>query len=144
MDLNDIIFYVLSGVASLGGTSLGIGAICAWIKKLVTKAVEKLLGSKTNFDDEVVKLNEAAVQLEKASEMFLSVGNALTECGKEIRGMKIENTEFGRKLDGLIEVVSIIVKNNSFMVSNGEAQHCLDILYGKQDSVEIDGEIANE
>lgn len=50
MDLNNyidtIVFYVASAVAALGGTSLGIGAICGWIKKSSFKQSKNLLQQK--------------------------------------------------------------------------------------------------
>lgn len=144
MDLDTIIFYVMSGIAALAGTSAGIGGVCAWLKKAISKVIEKLIGSKTDFDVEVDKLQTATEHLEKASEMFLAVGNSLQEIGAELRNNEVKNTEFAKKLDAMMQVLAIIVQNNDYLVANGEAKHCLDLLYGKQDSVDVEGVVVNE
>ena len=144
MDIQTIIFYVVSGITALGGSSLGIGMVCAWIKKVISSIIEKLLNSKLNFDNEVVKLEATHERFDKASETFLVVGNTLNEFAKELKDVVDTNKDFGERLDILYQVIAIMCQNNEQMVANGTAKKCVDLMFGKQEQVLIEGDVSNE
>lgn len=148
MDLNNyidtIVFYVISAVAALGGTSIGIGTICGWVKKIIVQAVEKLTSTKGDYDKDATKLKDTANKLENACDKMTAVGNTLTEFAKEISQMKSLSDESINKMNTLAQVLAIMVQQNEFMVANGTAKQCVDMISGCFDNADVGEVISDE
>ncbi len=148
MDLNNyidtIVFYVISAVAALGGTSIGIGTICGWVKRIIVQAVEKLTSTKDDYDKDATKLKDTANKLENACDKMTAVGNTLTEFAKEISQMKSLSDESINKMNTLAQVLAIMVQQNEFMVANGTAKQCVDMISGCFDNADVGEVISDE
>mgnify|MGYP002515334682 CR=1 FL=1 len=148
MDLNNyidtIVFYVISAVAALGGTSIGIGTICGWVKRIIVQAVEKLTSTKGDYDKDATKLKDTANKLENACDKMTAVGNTLTEFAKEISQMKSLSDESINKMNTLAQVLAIMVQQNEFMVANGTAKQCVDMISGCFDNADVGEVISDE
>lgn len=148
MDLNNyidtIVFYVISAVAALGGTSIGIGTICGWVKRIIVQAVEKLTSTKGDYDKDATKLKDTANKLENACDKMTAVGNTLSEFAKEISQMKSLSDESINKMNTLAQVLAIMVQQNEFMVANGTAKQCVDMISGCFDNADVGEVISDE
>lgn len=148
MDLNNyidtIVFYVASAVAALGGTSLGIGAICGWIKKIIVQAVEKLTSTKGDYDKDAIKLQSTANKLENACDKMTAVGNTLAQFANEIGQMKSLSDESINKMNTMAQVLAIMVQQNEFMVANGTAKKCVDMISGCFDEAQVEEVTSDE
>lgn len=141
--IDSIVFYVCAGVAALGGSSLGIGALLRWVKRIITSAIEKLTSTKGDYDTNAVKLQATANKLETACDKLTEVGNTLTEFSSEIANMKTLSAESIDKMNVLAQVFAIIVQQNEFMVANGTAKQCIEMINGSFDNAEV-GEVVDD
>ena len=142
--IDTIVFYVISAVAALGGTSIGIGTICGWVKRIIVQAVEKLTSTKGDYDKDATKLKDTANKLENACDKMTAVGNTLTEFAKEISQMKSLSDESINKMNTLAQVLAIMVQQNEFMVANGTAKQCVDMISGCFDNADVGEVISDE
>lgn len=142
--IDNIVFYVVSAISALAGTSLGIGAICKWIKNRIVQSVEKLTSGKNDYDKEVNKLALAAVRIDATGEKLIAVGTTLDSFGKELVQMRRESTENIDKINAISQVLSIMVQQNEFMVANGTAKQCIELLNEAQASAVLDRVVNNE
>ncbi len=133
--IGNIILYVGAAIAALGGSSIGIGAICKWLKKVISSAIEKLTSTKGDYDVETTKLASVAKKVDGAGDKLLQVGSVLESFGDELNAMKAKTDNSNERIEALAQVLSIMVRQNQYMIANGTAKECVKILEGEKDVV---------
>ena len=136
--IDNIVFYVCAAISALGGSSFAIGALFKWAKKAVTTAVEKLTATKGDYDKDASKLQETANKLESACDKMAEVGNILTSFAGEIANMKNLSQDSINKMNTLSQVLAIMVQQNEFMVANGTAKQCVEMINGCFDAADVE------
>lgn len=136
--INNIVFYVCAAISALGGSSFAIGALFRWLKKAVTAAVEKLTATKGDYDKDAIKLQATANKLETACDKMTEVGNVLTKFASEITNMKTLSQESIDKMNTLSQVLAIMIQQNEFMVANGTAKQCIEMINGCFDVADVE------
>lgn len=142
--IENIIFYAISAISALAGSSLGIGAICKWIKNKILQSVDNLTSGKSDYDKEATKLTSAATKIDATGDKLLAVGATLDCFSKELASMRTESSANIEKIDAIAQVLAIIVQQNESMVANGTARQCQELLNGIKDNVSIDKVANNE
>lgn len=141
--LDQIVFYVASGLTVLAGSSGGFAVCLAWIKKKINERVEKLSTSKEDYDEKAAKLTTAAERLDAASETMKTVSIKLGEYAVAINGIKRTAESADEKYERIIKALSLMAVNDSYLVSNGVAKQITDIL-GTTEVVNTIDEVSNE
>ncbi len=143
--LDEIIVWVGTTIAALGGTSISIAAIAAWIKKQIVKAVstlfeqkidyaagvEDLKGTAANFVDSTAKINELIQMFEKQADEV-----------KAFVPLMEQNME---RIARLEQAIALIAQNTPYMVANGTAGEIVKLLdIGKAEIVGDEAVTENE
>lgn len=136
--IGNVILYVGAAIAALGGSSIGIGAICKWLKKAVSAVVEKLLSTKTDYDKEASKLANVAKKIDTTGDKMMQVGSVLETYGEELCKMKEKTEASAERLDAVAQALSIMIKQNEYMVANGTAKECAKLLDGAKETVNME------
>lgn len=142
--IDNIVFYVCAAISALGGSSFAIGALFKWLKKGITAAVEKLTATKGDYDKDAIKLQSTANKLENACDKMTAVGNTLAQFANEIEQMKSLSDESINKMNTLAQVLAIMVQQNEFMVANGTAKQCVDMISGCFDDAQVEEVTSDE
>lgn len=141
--LDQIVFWVCTAVAALGGTSLSIGAIILWIKRIISACVERLSKQTTDY-------SQKAEELDKVTSQILCVEGALRQMSERLDGFQKDYNDLKERFkaseernDQLLQVIYIMASNTPTLVSNGAAGEIAKVLGLNKEDIEI-GELNSE
>ena len=131
--LDQIIFWVGSALAALGGTGISLGLLFKWVKDTLAQ----LFAGKKEFE-------EKAHQLDFLSQKLESTGETMVTLAENIDGFKSMLDDATTRDTALAKAISLLANNIPSLVNNGIASQIDEILGLKEDEVASEEVSENE
>lgn len=127
--LNQVIFWVGSAIAALGGTGLSLGLLC----KSIVNVVKLLKSNVKDYDDKIQKIKEAEEKLTEIGGTIANLGEQLVNVTKQLEEQKAINDKLAHDYEKIQKLFYIFAHNNSELAECGAVKHIDEILDIKEE-----------
>lgn len=136
--IEEIILWGGAAIAALGGSSISVSAIAAWVKRQITKAVEKLFEQKVDYSAKVEELNRLSAKFLEAEGQLATLQQKYNEQSENFDELVKLSQNLLTHCANLERSIYIIASNNPYMVANGTAGDIAGLLGMKETAISDD------
>ena len=122
--LDQIIFWVGSCIAALGGT----GACLGILFKSISSLIKGLKNNVNGYDEQVEKLQQAGDKLTDVGGSIAMIGEKLADVTKQLEEQKAINDKLSSDYAKIQQILFIFAHNNSELANAGAIKYVDEIL----------------